>query len=51
MAPGGPQNRPATTGQQDLATQVHGLLRNLELARAASPVRQEFMHAGEVDLF
>ncbi len=47
----GAQGGPATPGRQDLATQVHGLLRNLEMARAASPVRQEFMHAGEVDLF
>jgi hypothetical protein len=38
-------------GQVNLAGQVQRLLRELELAKAASPVKQELMHAGEIDLF
>lgn len=38
-------------GQAGLAARVQGLLRELEQAKAASPVQQELMHAGEVDLF
>lgn len=37
--------------QAQLAARVQGLLRELELAKAASPAQQELMHAGEVDLF
>jgi hypothetical protein len=43
-----------TAGQSahsDLAARVDGLLREMQRARAASPVRQELMHAGEVELF
>ena len=35
----------------DLARRVDGLLQQLREAKAASPVRQELMHAGEVELF
>jgi hypothetical protein len=38
-------------GRAGLAARVCGLLQELEQARAASPVKQESMHAGEVDLF
>ncbi|MBE0621493.1 MAG: hypothetical protein IH605_12945 [Burkholderiales bacterium] len=41
----------AGTPEAELAAQVLDLLRELEQAKAASPVRQELMHAGEVDLF
>ena len=34
-----------------LAARVQGLLREREQAKAASPVQQELMHAGEIDLF
>jgi len=38
-------------GQVDLVAQVRGLLQQLEQGKAASPVRQELMHAGEIELF
>jgi hypothetical protein len=41
----------AQCARADLAPRVDGLLQQLRLAKAASPVRQELMHAGEVDLF
>lgn len=41
----------AQCAQAELAREVEGLLRQLQQARAASPVRQELMHAGEVELF
>lgn len=43
--------RPEARGPADLGAGVRGLLRELERHRAASPARQELMHAGEVDLF
>jgi len=39
------------SGATDLGAEVRGLLRELEQPRAASPARQELMHAGEVELF
>ena len=41
----------AQCAQADLAPSVGGLLRQLRQTKAASPVRQELMHAGEVELF
>lgn len=41
----------AQCAQAELAPRVGGLLRQLRQARAASPARQELMHAGEVELF
>jgi len=35
----------------DLAQRVGGLLQQLRQSRAASPARQELMHAGEIELF
>ena len=35
----------------ELASRVEGVLQQLQQARAASPARQELMHAGEVELF
>ncbi len=37
--------------QAEMAVRVEGLLRQWRQARAESPVRQELMHAGEVELF
>lgn len=50
----GAQSEPAAArgpGQADLAARVQSLLRELEEARAVSPVQQQLMHAGEIDLF
>ena len=41
----------AAQGPAELEAAVRGVLRELEQPRAASPVRQELMHAGEVELF
>jgi len=41
----------AQCAHADLAQRVRGVLQQLRQARAASPVRQELMHAGEVELF
>jgi len=41
----------ARCAQARLAQEVGGLLQQLQQARAASPVRQELMHAGEIELF
>ena len=41
----------APSGQADLAARVQDLLRRLRQAQATSPVQQELMHAGEVELF
>ncbi len=41
----------ASPGPVELAAQVQELLQELEKARVASPVRQELMHAGEIELF
>ena len=38
-------------GEAELAARVRGLLRELDQAKAASPVQQELMHAGDVELF
>ena len=43
------RNRPQV--QAELEVGVRSLLRELEQPRAATPVRQELMHAGEVELF
>ncbi|HUX25698.1 MAG TPA: hypothetical protein VMV87_13905 [Burkholderiales bacterium] len=40
-----------TVGRAQLARRVQGLLQELEQMNAASPVQQELMHAGEVELF
>lgn len=37
--------------QEDLALQIRSLLQRMQEAKAASPARQELMHAGEVELF
>ena len=37
--------------EMPLARRVQGLLMELERSKAASPVKQELMHAGEVELF
>lgn len=39
------------TGRAQLAARVQDLLQELEQAKAASPAQQEWMHAGEVELF
>jgi hypothetical protein len=36
---------------EELALQIRALLQQLQQAKAASPARQELMHAGEVELF
>jgi hypothetical protein len=41
----------AQCAQADLAPRVGGLLQQFRQAKAASPVRQELMHTGEVELF
>jgi hypothetical protein len=41
----------AQCGQADLARRVSGVLQQLRQVKAASPARQELMHAGEVELF
>lgn len=53
-APSGPEPAPGRArapGHADLAARVLDLLRELEQAKAASPVQQELMHAGDVELF
>lgn len=49
MVSGG--NAAAPPKQADLAALVQGLLREMKQTRATSPVQQELMHAGEIDLF
>jgi hypothetical protein len=42
---------PEALGPAELALQVRGRLQKLQQAEATTPVRQQLMHAGEVELF